>query len=123
MTFSCPINYFLCAHKRKTGCKFGQLVLQFLVSVTLETVLILTLVPDKINHTSVITALLYWKLLIKEKCVELSLRSMAVLSSRAQERRKELGIYSVRIQSVCEKICQSTRSNYDDYWYRFEYLD
>ena len=25
---------------------------------------------------------------------------------------KELGIYSVRIQSVCEKICQSTRSNY-----------
>lgn len=36
---------------------------------------------------------------------------------------KELEIVRARIQSVFEKICQSTRSNYDDYWYRFEYLD
>ena len=36
---------------------------------------------------------------------------------------KELGIVPPSIQKVCEKICQSARSNYDDYWYQFEYLD
>ena len=36
---------------------------------------------------------------------------------------KELGINSARVRDVCENISKSTRSNCDDYWYRFEYLD
>ena len=36
---------------------------------------------------------------------------------------KELGFHSARVQDICERIHHSTRSNFDDYWYRFEYLD
>ena len=35
---------------------------------------------------------------------------------------KELGFVSSTIQLVCEGIQRSTRSKFDDYWYRFEYL-
>ena len=36
---------------------------------------------------------------------------------------KELGFVPSSIQSACEGIRRSTRSKFDDYWYRFEYLD
>ena len=36
---------------------------------------------------------------------------------------KELGFVSKIVQDICEKRRQSTRSKFDDYWYRFEYLD
>ena len=36
---------------------------------------------------------------------------------------KELGIDSQLVQLVCERIRHSTRSNFDDCRYRFEYLD
>lgn len=36
---------------------------------------------------------------------------------------KELGIEKRGIQYICERIRRSTRSKFDDYWYRFEYLD
>lgn len=36
---------------------------------------------------------------------------------------KELGIDPKLVQLVCERIRRSTRSNFDDYRYRFEYLD
>ena len=36
---------------------------------------------------------------------------------------KELGICSSSIKSVCEKIQRSARFKFDDYWYRFEYLN
>lgn len=36
---------------------------------------------------------------------------------------KELGINRARVHGVCEGLRRRTRSNFDNYWYRFEYLD
>ena len=36
---------------------------------------------------------------------------------------RELSISPPIVQSICEEKRRSTRSNYDDYRYRFEYLD
>ena len=36
---------------------------------------------------------------------------------------KELGFVPKLIQEICENRRRSTRSKFDDYWYRFEYLD
>ena len=38
---------------------------------------------------------------------------------------KELGICKNTIKYVCKgtKVYKSGRSSYDDYWYRFEYVD
>ena len=36
---------------------------------------------------------------------------------------RELGFVPKLVQEICEKRRQSTQSKFDDYWYRFEYLD
>ena len=36
---------------------------------------------------------------------------------------RELGIYSSSVQNICDKINYSTRSKFNDYWCRFEYLN
>lgn len=39
--------------------------------------------------------------------------------------KKELGMNHVIVKMVCEGLdnCKSGRSKFDDYWYRFEYVN